>query len=170
MSASNKPRPANEATFSHLAPNLRADIEGLYNGSLGQTVRCTPLRRTVRLDGQPDLFGKWRSGGCRDAAREWHWLHVLPLIGIRVPQPVVWLGRARRSLLVTEAVSGRSMDAWMVEAATRGWLPELFDYAIRHVAPAVRRLHDNRIAYRDLYWNHILVTDPRADEEPTFLE
>lgn len=170
MSASNKPRPATEATFELLDPELRPAIERLYHGSLGHTVRCTPRRRTVRVDGTPELFGKWRRGESRAAAREWHWLHVLPLIGLRVPRPVVWLGTRRRSLLITEAAAGRPMDAWMVQAAAEGWLPELCDYAARHVAPAVRRLHENFIAYRDLYWNHILVVDPRAGDEPTFLD
>ena len=153
-----------------MAPELREAVLGLYAGARGWTVRCTPNRRTVRVAGDPVLFGKWRSGARADAAREWHWLHVLPLVGLRVPRPVTWLGRSRRSLLVTEAVEGRSMDAWMVEAAADDWLDELADYAARNIAPAVRLLHDNHLAYRDLYWNHVFVADPRAGDPPTFVD
>ncbi|MCR9245740.1 MAG: hypothetical protein NXI31_11975 [bacterium] len=149
---------------------MRTAVEGIYHGSLGWTVRCTPRRRTVRVDAPVELFGKWRQGAAGDAAREWHWLHVLPLMGLAVPQPVCWLGSRRRSLLVTAGVGGRGLDGWMVDADREGWLDELCEYALVHVAPAIRRLHDNRIAYRDLYWNHLLVEDPRAGDPPVFVD
>ena len=170
MSASNKPRPADRASFELLDPRLRAVVEELYRGACGYTVRCTPRRRTVRVEGPPELFGKWRRGSGRSGAPEWNWLHVLPLMGLQVPRAVAWLGRRRRSLLVTEAVAGRPFDAWLVQAAAEGWLVELCEYAVRQVAPAIRRLHEHRIAYRDLYWNHVFVADPRNGDEPTFLD
>jgi hypothetical protein len=127
-------------------------------------VRCVPTRRTVTCAlGKQRLFGKWRLGQRRLAAAEWHWLHVLPMLGLRVPAPLCWLGEGRRTLLVTAAVAGRPMDAWIVEAQQGGWLPQLAVFACRKVAPVVRRLHDHGLVYRDLYWNHVFAEDPRAD-------
>ncbi len=180
MSASNKPRPANDDTLALLGVDVRPVVEQLVHGAIGRTVRCTPNRRTVFVDGPVALFGKWREHGlpagfwrvgtAADAAREWHWLHVLPLMGLRVPEPVCWIGNRSRSLLVTNRVPGRGMDAWMRVAEREGWLEQLFDYVLEHVAPAIRRLHAAGVAYRDLYWNHVFVSDPRAGDEPVFLD
>ena len=87
-----------------------------------------------------------------------------------LPLPVAWLGRPRRSLLVTEAVAGRPMDAWFRSALAEGWLEQLCHYAVESVAPRVRLLHENRLAYRDLYWNHVYCVDPRAGAPPTFID
>lgn len=171
MHASNKPErpdaPELDGVLGARAPVVRA----MWDGSLGCTVRCVPTRRTVAVpfDGGW-LFGKWRVGHRGDAAAEWHWLHVLPLLGLRVPEPVAWIGRGRRSLLVTAGLAGRAMDAWIVEAAAQGWLPELVAWACRRVAPVVRRLHDRGLVYRDLYWNHVFVAAPRDGAEPHFLD
>lgn len=83
---------------------------------------------------------------------------------------MVWIGRGRRSLLVTEGVAGHSLDVWMARAAEAGWLPELLVYLCEQVAPAVRQLHDRGLVYRDLYWNHIFVADPRRGDPPVFLD
>ena len=171
MSASNKPQPPLAASLAALPRDLAEAVHGMWHGSLGHTVRCVPTRRTVTCgQGSQRLFGKWRHGQRRQAAAEWHWLHVLPMLGLRVPSPVVWLGQGRQTLLVTAAVGGRAMDAWIVDAAMDGWLPQLADFACRRIAPLVRRLHENGLVYRDLYWNHVFADDPRADGTIAFLD
>ncbi len=170
VSTSTRPQPLTAEALALLSPEVHDLVLGLHAGALGRTVRCTPRRRTVRVAGSPALFGKWRTGGRADAAREWHWLHVLPLVGLRTPRPVAWLGHPRRSVLVTEAVAGRPMDVWIAEAAEQGWLEQLGRYAVEFVAPAVQCLHRGGLVYRDLYWNHLFVTDPRTSAEPVFLD
>lgn len=171
MHASNKPDDPASPELA-LALGERADaVQQLWCGSLGHTVRCVPSRRTVAAPcGEGRLFGKWRIGHRAEAAAEWHWLHVLPMLGLRVPEPVAWLGAGRRTLLVTAGLPGRPLDAWAVDAAREGWLPELVRWASRHVAPLLRLLHDRGIAYRDAYWNHVFCRDPRRDEPPLFLD
>lgn len=173
MHASNKPDSATGPWRTVLAPALVDVVDGMWSGSLGHTVRCVPTRRTVAApmsDGW--VFGKWRTGGASGASAEWHWLHLLPLLGIRTAEPIVWVGNRRRSLLVTVGVAGRALDAWAVDAQREQWLPELVRYACREVAPAVRRLHDQGLVYRDMYWNHLFARDPRAadPESPVFLD
>lgn len=171
MQASNKPQRPDPAAFGLVDARFSAAVRAMWDGALGRTVRCVPTRRTVMAEvGGGVLFGKWRRGARRDAAAEWHWLHVLPLLGLRTPVPVAWFGAGRRSLLVTEGVRGRGMDAWWCAAAAEGWTAELLDYAVREVAPRVRALHERRVAYRDLYWNHIVVEDPRRGTPPVFLD
>ena len=171
MHASNKPYPAVPETFALLAAGHADAVAAMWAGALGHTVRCVPTRRTVAAAVAAGwLFGKWRRGRKRDAAAEWRWLHVLPTLGIRTATPVAWVGEGRRSLLVTEGLPGRSVDVWAVEAARHGWLPQLVAWACREVAPVVRRLHDQGLVYRDLYWNHVMATDPRLGGEPRFLD
>jgi len=171
MSASNKPQPPLAASLAALSDDLADAVHRLWHGSLGHTVRCVPTRRTVTCgEGAQRLFGKWRLGHRGKAAAEWRWLHVLPMLGLRVPAPVIWLGEGRRTLLVTAAVEGRPMDAWIVEAAEGKWLPQLADFACRRIAPVVRRLHDNGLVYRDLYWNHVFAVDPRTDGEVALVD
>jgi hypothetical protein len=171
MHASNKPEsPAAPGLDAKLGDYASA-VRGLWSGALGTTVRCVPTRRTVaHAFGAQWLFAKWRTGKRRQAAAEWRWLHVLPLIGLRVPEPIAWLGRGRRTLLVTAGVPGRALDAWAVDAAAAGWLAELVAWACTEVAPLVRRLHERGFAYRDLYWNHVFCVDPRRGEPPAFLD
>lgn len=174
MHASNKPDSPTGPWLAMLAPSQAEAVRGMWAGSVGHTVRCVPTRRTVAVAlGGEWLFGKWRIGRGSAAAAEWRWLHVLPLLGIRTAEPIAWLGSHGRSLLVTAGVPGRALDVWAIEAWREGWLPELIDYVCRHVAPAVRRLHDQGLVYRDLYWNHLFATDPRtaaAGCEPVFLD
>lgn len=171
MHASNKPDAPVAATFARLGPETAAAVASLWSGSAGCTVRCVPTRRTVALPvADRWLFAKWRRGKRRDAAREWRWLHLLPLLGLRTPFPVAWVGRGGRSLLVTEGVAGHPLDVWMRLASTEGWLPTLLGYLCERVAPAVRQLHDHGLVYRDLYWNHVFVGDPRRLEAPVFLD
>jgi hypothetical protein len=173
MGVSNKPEDPDAAAPVGEGGRYHDAVASLWRGALGRTVRCVPTRRTIaaRVD-DTWLFGKLRRGAraARAAAAEWHWLHVMPLLGLRVPQPIAWIGRGGRSLLVTAALRGRALDAWAVDAADSGWLDALVDYACAHVAPQVRRLHDCGLAYRDLYWNHVWCEDPRAGTPPLFLD
>lgn len=173
MHASNKPDRPDGPWRALLAPTVVDAVQGLWAGSIGHTVRCVPTRRTVaaRVD-DAWLFGKWRIGRGSAATAEWRWLHLLPLLGIRTAEPIVWVGAPGRSLLVTAGVEGRSLDAWALDALRAGWLAELVAYACAVVAPAVRRLHDQGLVYRDLYWNHLFAADPRARdaEAPVFLD
>lgn len=148
-----------------------AAVRGLWSGAVGRTVRCVPQRRTVavRVDGGW-LFGKWHVGCWRTAADEWRWLHLLPLLGVRTAEPLVWLGDRRRNLLVTAGVAGRALDAWAIDAAHAGRFDEVVGYACREVAPFVRRLHDHGLVARDLYWNHLYCEDPRTAGAPVLLD
>ena len=171
MRASNKPEDPDAVRAGGEHARFPDAVAGLWDGAIGRTVRCVPRRRTVAARvGDEWLFGKWRRAGRRAATAEWHWLHVLPLLGLRVPDPIAWVARGRRSLLVTLGLPGRALDAWAVDAADEGWLEQLVGYACDQVAPAVRRLHDCGLAYRDLYWNHVWAEDPRRGTPPMFLD
>lgn len=171
MHASNKPQDPTGEGLDLVAGVHAETVRGLWTGAVGSTVRCVPTRRTVSAAGAGGVvYGKWRQGHARDAAAEWHWLHVLPLLGLRVPKPVAWLRRGRRSLLVTAALPGRALDAWAVEAAANGWLDDLVAYAVDHVAPMVRALHEGGLVHRDLYWNHVFTEDPRRGTAPALLD
>lgn len=171
MHASNKPEDPEAPGLAVMLGRHAEVVQGLWSGSLGHTVRCVPSRRTVAAPvGEGWIFGKWRVGERRAAAAEWHWLHVLPLLGLRVPEPVAWLGRGRRSLLVTVGLPGRALDAWAIDAERDGWLEELVRWACQRVAPVVRTLHDRGLVYRDLYWNHVFASEPRGEQPPMFLD
>lgn len=171
MDASNKPEDLDGPRLSSLGSERAAAVRGLWAGALGRTVRCVPLRRTVAVahDGGW-LFGKWHVGCHPTAASEWHWLHVLPLLGMRTAEPLVWIGDRRRSLLVTAGVPGRALDVLAIEAQRHGRLDQVIDYACREVAPAIRRLHDHGLVVRDLYWNHLFCEDPAAARPPILLD
>jgi hypothetical protein len=171
MHASNKAQsPASPGLALQAGARLE-QVMSLWRGALGSTVRCVPSRRTV-MAALPNgfLFAKWRRGHRSAAAAEWHWLHLLPLLGVLTPVPVAFVGERRRTLIVTVGLPGRALDVWAVEAAREGWLPQLIDYACRTFAPVVRRLHDQGLVYRDLYWNHVFATDPRRGDEPRLLD
>lgn len=162
------------AAVAELPDALAAAVQGLWAGTSGVTVRCVPTRRTVRAgEGAVVVFGKWRVGCLADARNEWRWLHELPGLGLPTPEPLAWLGDADRSLLVTRAVPGDSLQDWARRALAEGWAAELVRYACAEVAPRVRRLHDAGLVYRDLYWNHVFTGDPRCGAgaaAPTFLD
>lgn len=171
MDASNKPEGLMGPRLATLEPERALAVRGIWAGALGHTVRCVPSRRTVAAELPGGwLFGKWHVGCFGTAAAEWRWLHVLPLLGMRTAEPLIWLGTRRRNLLVTAGVPGRALDAWAVEAWHTGGFGVVFDYACREVAPAIRRLHDHGIVVRDLYWNHLFCEDPRAHAAPILLD
>lgn len=171
MHASNKPQaPGTLGDAAGATPHATA-LRALWDGAIGCTVRCVPTRRTVvAAVADQNWFAKWRTGRRRSAAAEWHWLHVLPMLGLRTPAPIAWLGKGRRTLLVTAALSGRALDAWAIDAQREGWLDELVAWACANVAPAVRALHSRGLVYRDLYWNHLFADDPRRGGAASFLD
>lgn len=171
MDASNKPEGHDGPRLATLDPERAAAVRGMWAGAVGHTVRCVPARRTVATAVAGGwLFGKWHVGCFRTAAAEWRWLHVLPLLGMRTAEPLIWLGSRRRNLLVTAGVPGRALDAWAVDARRTGTLHVVVDYACRQVAPAIRRLHDHGLVARDLYCNHLFCEDPAAGTAPVLLD
>ncbi|MBL8722461.1 MAG: hypothetical protein JNK49_00360 [Planctomycetes bacterium] len=171
MHVGNKPQDPGRADLGALPPAEAAAVRALWRGAVGRTVRCVPTRRTVmHADGGRVWFAKWRVGGRRTAAAEWQWLHLLPMLGLSTPEPVAWLGRGRRSLLVMRGVPGRSLATWILLAHREGWLAELVAYLCREVAPRLRRLHGAGLVYRDLYWQHVVAEAPRRGSPPVFLD
>ncbi|MFT4515457.1 MAG: hypothetical protein ACI89X_001261 [Planctomycetota bacterium] len=120
--------------------------------------------------GSETLYAKLYSRRKRTAAAEWHWLHMLPLLGLESAQPIAWLADRRASMIVTASVKGRSLDAWLVDAAAEGWLGDVFDYVCREVAPFARRLHDQGLIHRDLNCAHLFATDPRSAGRPAVID
>lgn len=172
MQAGNKPELPDSPRLAATLGELQEAVDGLWQGSVGRIVRCVPTRWTAALaTAEGWIFAKTRLGARRDAAAEWRWLHVLPLLGLRTPAPLAWLGDgAGRSMVVTRGVSGQACDVWLAAAAADGWLAAFAAWACREVAPRVRALHDAGLVYRDLYWNHLFADDPRRGGEPTFLD
>lgn len=171
MDASNKPEDLAGPRLATLDPGRAAVVRDLWHGAVGRTVRCVPTRRTVTAPvGGGWLFGKWHVGSFATAAAEWRWLHVLPLLGVRTAEPLVWLGNRRRNLLVTAGVPGRALDVWALAARREGWFDRWCAYVLAEVAPLVRRLHDHGLVVRDLYWNHLWCEDPREGGAPVLLD
>ena len=171
MQPGNKPEPPDAPRLAASLGRLGDVVAGLWQGTSGRIVRCVPTRWTVALEHDDGwLFAKVRRGERARAAAEWRWLHVLPLLGLRTPSPVAWVGRGGRTMLVTRGVAGRPLDGWIADAARDGWLRELGAWACREVAPRVRALHAAGLVYRDLYWNHVFAEDPRNGALPTFLD
>lgn len=172
MHAGNKPELPDSPQLAASLGDVHEAVAGLWQGSLGRIVRCVPTRWTAALaTSEGWIFAKTRIGARRDAAAEWRWLHVLPLLGLRTPAPLAWLGDGgEKSMVVTRGVAGQACDAWLVEANADGWLADFAAWACREVAPRVRALHDAGLVYRDLYWNHVFADDPRRGGEPTFLD
>lgn len=135
----------------------------------GATVRCTPARRTMRwhlADGR-QLFRKQHRGG--GASVESRWLAILHELGFRVPRPLFVARAARTSVLGMAAVAGRPLDLLLAEAAAAGQQRRAAAFAAQTVAPLVRRLHDQGLVFRDLYWNHLFAED-LLGAEPGFID
>lgn len=120
--------------------------------------------------GSETLYAKVYRRNRRTARAEWHWLHMLPLLGIESAQPIAWLADRRRNLIVTAGIKGRSLDAWLVDAAAEGWLGEAFGYATREVAALLRRLHGQRLIHRDFNCAHLFSGDPRLGGQPAVID
>lgn len=169
MQASNK--------GTHAPPGPRWDgspqaaAEAALDGAVGFSVRCTPRRQTLRVEtAGVDLYVKLRDGRLADARAEWHWLHVLGGLGLRVPEPLAFVVRGRRSALVTGAVAGRPCDAWFRGGGVAGRRGPALAFACGPVARAVAALHAQGLVYRDLYWNHVFATGLGGDAVPVFLD
>jgi hypothetical protein len=149
-----------------------AVVERVLAGGQGFTVRCTPHRRTVMVhtDDGDTLFVKLRQGRHADARAEWHWLHVLPMLGLQVPQPVTLERRGRQSVLCTMQAPGRPLDALLAEALRAGERARVLRFCCTAVAPRVQRLHDQGLVFRDLYWNHLFAQSLDAAADITFVD
>jgi heptose I phosphotransferase len=64
-------------------------------------------------------------------------------------------------------VPGRPVDALLHEAAVSGD-PAAAAYCIERVAPVVKRLHDQGLCHRDLYWNHFFAAS--RSEPPSLID
>ena len=169
--ASNKPATPDDSDLSIVIGEHADAVLGCWFGRLGKTVRCVPWRRTMLVVHRSEtLYAKLYRGRLRTAAAEWRWLHLLPLLGIETAPPIAWLADRRRSLLVTASVRGRSLDAWLMDAAAEGWLAAVFSYACREVAPFARRLHDQGLIHRDLNCAHLFADDPRTAAAPHVID
>lgn len=139
--------------------------------SRGRTVRCTPRRRVTMFMG-PDgdfVFRKWRLG--RGASREWFWLADLARRGFRVPSRVCIAECEGASVVACSAVPGRPMGAFLSQARHDPFaMRQAEDYCIEVVAPMVRRLHGQGLVFRDLYWDHLFVTELSGEGEPWLID
>ena len=146
-------------------------LQALWHGAVGRAVRCVPGRYTVVAEDPAGrvVFAKLRRGRTRDAAAEWRWLHVLPMLGFSVATPVAFLQRGRKTMVVTEAVVGEAADTLAHAALANGLGGSPAEFLLRAVAPTVARLHAQGIVFRDLYWNHLFAPALGATE-PTFLD
>lgn len=137
----------------------------------GTTVRCTPHRRTVaRVVAGATVFCKFRTRRPRDAHVEWGMLARLQQIGIAVPRRIYLARDGVRTAIATAAVPGRPADLVALDAARDRQLDALRATVVEAVAPKIRRLHEARLVYRDLYWNHIFVDRLGADARVTFID
>ncbi|RJP24131.1 MAG: hypothetical protein C4527_19265 [Candidatus Omnitrophota bacterium] len=98
------------------------------------------------------------------AAVEWTWMWTFLSEGIPTPQPVAFgeeikNGVEIRSLIVTEALPGRSLETWMNRWGEND--KPLIRKLINPLADLIARLHKNRFIHRDLYTCHIFF-DPLA--------
>ena len=120
--------------------------------------------------GAETVYGKLYRGRGRAAAIEERWLVRLPALGIKAARPIARMGGTDRALLVLEAAPGRSLDAWMVDAARAGWLADCWRYVVAEVAPFVRALHGAGVIHRDLNAAHLFTPDPRTAGAPTVID
>lgn len=143
----------------------------------GVIVRSTPTRVTRMQHvstGQGDivLFCKVRVGSVATAEVEWRWLRELNERGFNVSRPAFFARAGERTVVATFAVQGRPLPALLVEAGAAAALA----YADAMIAPLVRRLHQERLVFRDLYWQHLIagtLATPRnfvLRAAPTFID
>lgn len=165
-------------------------IDRLFADDLGERLDKPGLaswrqRRRLSLngDGGPTFFVKTfdhppfrvrrliraaKTGARSVAGTEWSWLQRLRDDGIACPQPVALgeelAGRKEiRSVLMTQAVPGRSLERWMLrwnelDPVTRGEIAG-------GVARLVSKLHQRGYAHRDLYLSHIFYNHAQHGDE-----
>lgn len=152
---------------------LIAAARDAASGGAGQVMRSIPHRRTLQYclaDGR-SIFCKLRDRRPGDALVEWWWLHELPRLGFRAPQPVLLLRRRSRTAVCTLEAPGRSSRDLIAEAVRAGRPSTVEAWIVSAVAPMLRRFHGQGLVFRDLYWNHLYVEsldDPQR--EPTFID
>ncbi len=169
--ASDTPATLDNSDLSIVMEEHLSAVRGFWFGRLGQTVRCVPWRRTMMaVSGSETLYAKLYRRKRRIAKLEWYWLHALPVLGFETAQPVAWVADRESSLVVTSAVTGRSLDSWAVDAAADGWLDGFFSYVCREVAPFARRLHDHQLIHRDFNCHHLFATHPLSAGPPAVID
>lgn len=158
MAASNKG--ADPDALQGLPAAQAGFLRALWHGAVGRVVRCVPGRYTVMAEDPAGrvVFAKLRRGRAGDAAAEWRWLHVLPMLGFQAPTPVAFLQRRRKTMVVTEAVAGHAADTLTHMALANGATGSPAEFLLGAVAPTIARLHGQGIVFRDLYWNHLFAT------------
>ena len=120
-------------------------------------------RREVRRSG---------SGASSVAGVEWTWMHRLAHAGIPCAKPVAFgqeleRGRERRSAVVTEAVSGKSLETWVSEWSESDRMT--IRGLIKPLAGLVARLHAQGYFHRDLYLSHLFYDPALPPEESLHL-
>ena len=173
-----------------LRANRLDSLEALFTVGRGETLGkpgLAPWRERIRLtltdDGHERTFYLKRftnppgharrevrrsgSGALSVAGMEWAWMNALTRDGIACVRPVAFgqelaRGRERRSAILTEAVPGKSLEAWMSEwnQADRAVIRRLS----APVAELIARLHNAGYIHRDLYLAHVFF-DPTAPPE-----
>ncbi len=137
----------------------------------GQTLRVTPGRRVVWVDGEvgPVLLKHFRMRGLGNtlkcllrgspASREWAALREARRLGLPVPRPVALGERKgflyRESFLVTEALEETFPLGTVLFGEGRIGGQKRWD-VIRGVAGVLRRMHDAEISQNDLHLGNIL--------------
>lgn len=110
-----------------------------------------------------------RAGARSVAGVEWCWIERLARAGIPTVRAVAVGesfrgGRESRSVLVTDAVPGASLEA-LVGAWRSGRHPGLRSW-ITPVAELVSRMHGLGYVHRDLYLSHIFLDEASGSESP----
>jgi hypothetical protein len=160
-----------EAHDMRIGTSVEELVDGALAGRLGYCVRVRPNCRTLMVErGNRIRFCKVREGDRAAAESEWHWLHVLPMLGLAVPEPLAFERRGGRSVVCTAQAAGRPLDALFADALADGRAEECVAFACEAIAPRIRQLHDHGLVFRDLYWNHIFVPSLDLDMEPVFLD
>lgn len=144
-------------------PRWRERIRVVVPGGDGQPVTLYLKRyRSPPLRAQGGRV--LRGSACHGTAWvEWYWMGRLAADGVRAVKPVAFAermrgGREMASVVVTEAVSGESLEKWAGGRSER--CPRLL---IESLARFVRRFHTLGYVHRDLYLSHIFYnvdTDP----------
>ena len=169
-------------------------MERLFADDLGEPLDKPGLaswrqRRRLRLSGEggatffikrfdhpPWSAGKLvrasKTGAQSVAGMEWSWIQNLRSDGIACPR-LVALGEERaggrevRSVLMTEAVPGQSLERWMLR-----WQelePAKRDEISQGVARLVAKLHQKGYVHRDLYLSHIFYDHSKHGDESLHL-
>lgn len=141
----------------------RAFLEECLEGSPGELLRQMPGRETYGVEGpggvklvlkRYDSSWGWQS----PASREYAALEALAQLGLRVPRPVAYLERGRRSVLAMDRIESSST----LREALSTTPPEEVEEFIRRLLGLVTAFHGHGWHHRDLYLHHILI-DARGE-------